>query len=382
MNKFFLGILWVIIFFSCSSSKKIIQSAESSISQLKLLGEYDFPQAVQLKGTTIGGLSGIDYDAKRNLYYINSDDPSSRGPSRFYTAKIKISEKGIDSVEIVDVAPLLNRQQQPFPDISKDRTHSADVEAIRYDSLRDELIWSSEGQRIVTPGKIPELQDPAIIIMDRKGHYKDSFELPENMHMSAEERGPRHNSVFEGLAFDENYRHVFVSMEEPIHEDGPRAGTGDSTAWIRILKFNRNLKKQVAQYAYQVDPIPYPANPPGAFKINGVSDIMYIGNDKFIVTERAYSTGRTQSDVRLYLADVKKAEDISSVGSLESLPGRRPVTKKLLLDMNSLNRYIDNIEGVTFGPVLPNGHRTLVLVSDDNFDKRQKTQFFLFEIIP
>jgi hypothetical protein len=194
------------------------------------------------------------------------------------------------------------------------------------------------------------LQDPTIIIMDRSGHYKDSFELPSNMHIQAEEKGPRHNSVFEGIAFDENYRHVYVSVEEPIYEDGPRAGTGDSTAWIRILKFNRNIKKQVAQYAYQVDPIPYPANPPGAFKINGVSDIMYIGDDKFIVTERAYSTGRIQSDVRLYIANAKNAEDISSVTSIESLPTKKPITKKLLLDMNSLNRYIDNIEGVTLGP--------------------------------
>jgi hypothetical protein len=138
----------------------------------------------------------------------------------------------------------------------------------------------------------------------------------------------------------------------------------------------------MAQYAYQVDAVPYPANPPGAFKINGVSDILYIGNDKFLVTERGYSTGRTESDIRLYIADAKYAEDISSITSLESLPVKRPITKKLLFDMNSLNRYIDNIEGVTFGPVLPNGHKTFVLVSDDNFDKRQQNQFFLFEIVP
>ena len=50
--------------------------------------------------------------------------------------------------------------------------------------------------------------------------------------------------------------------------------------------------------------------------------------------------------------------------------------------MESLNRDIYNIEGVCFGPVLPNGHQTLLFVADDNFSKDGKNQFLLFEIIP
>lgn len=50
--------------------------------------------------------------------------------------------------------------------------------------------------------------------------------------------------------------------------------------------------------------------------------------------------------------------------------------------MDSLGVYVDNVEGVTFGPVLPNGHRTLVLVADNNFQLLEKTQFFVFEIVP
>lgn len=309
-----------------------------------------------------------------------SDDPSTKGSARFYTAKIAINEKGIDSIQIIGVTALLNPQGIFFADITKDRFHSADVEAMRYDATRDELIWSSEGQRFIRDGK-QELQDPVIIIMNRNGHYKDSFALPENMHIQAEEKGPRHNGVFEGISFDENYSHVYVSVEEPIYEDGPRAGGGDSTAWIRILKYNRKLKHSVAQYAYQIDPIPYPANPPGAYKVNGVSDILLLASDKFIVVERGYSTGRIPSDIRVYLADAKDAEDISSA-SLQSNPVKNPITKKLLLDMNNLNRHIDNIEGVTFGPTLSNGHRSLIFVADDNFAKHQKSQFILFEVLP
>ncbi|MBL7745342.1 MAG: esterase-like activity of phytase family protein [Chitinophagaceae bacterium] len=376
-----LYLIGLLLLTGCSSSRRSVAGrAGSGIKEIRLLGEYILPGGRVFKETVVGGLSGIDYDAVRDQYYIICDDPSTKGPARFYTMKIPVSENGIDSVQVLEMTPLLGPGGKTYTDITKDRFHSADVEAMRYDARRDELIYSTEGQRYMRDGK-QELQDPQIVIMDRSGHYKDSFALPSNMRIQAAEKGPRHNSVFEGVGTDSDYSHVYVSVEEPIYEDGQRAAGGDTTAWIRILKFNRNLKQCVAQYAYKIDAVPYPADPPGAFKINGVSDIMCLGDERFIVIERGYSTGRLPSDIRVYLADARGAEDITSL-TLNSGHVRKPLAKKLLLDMNILGRFIDNIEGVTLGPVLPNGHKTLLFVSDDNFAAKQKTQFFLFEILP
>lgn len=58
------------------------------------------------------------------------------------------------------------------------------------------------------------------------------------------------------------------------------------------------------------------------------------------------------------------------------------MTKTLLLDLSSLGISLDNIEGASWGPVLPNGHRSLVLVSDNNFNPAQFTQFLAFELVP
>jgi hypothetical protein len=371
-------VLFIALLASCTSSRKI--SKQNNIGSLHFINEYDYPNSRQLEGTTIGGLSGIDYDPKTSQYYFICDDPSARGASRFYTAKINLNEKGIDTVNFTSVTILKNKNGVPYPDINKDRIHSADLEAMRYDPTRNEMIWSSEGQRRPVD---KQFQDPEIVIVSPEGQYRDSFELPINLHIQPAELGPRHNSVLEGLSFDENYSHIYVSVEEPLYEDGPRAGTGDSTAWVRFVKFDRTTRKQVAQYAYEIGAIPYPANPPGAFKVNGVSDILYIGNNQFIVIERAYSTGRAPSDVKVYLADATGAEDISANRSLKNQPAKHPIRKKLIIDLNkSLDRYIDNIEGVTFGPLLPNNHRTLLFVSDNNFDERQRNQFFLYEIIP
>lgn len=66
--------------------------------------------------------------------------------------------------------------------------------------------------------------------------------------------------------------------------------------------------------------------------------------------------------------------------SLQYSVPAHPANKKLLINMDDLGIYIDNIEGVTFGPDLPNGHKTLIFVSDNNFSKEQKTQFLLFEV--
>jgi hypothetical protein len=59
-----------------------------------------------------------------------------------------------------------------------------------------------------------------------------------------------------------------------------------------------------------------------------------------------------------------------------------PITKKLLLNMDDMPDFIDNVEGITLGPTLPNGHQSIILVVDNNFSPLEKTQFFLLEIIP
>jgi hypothetical protein len=381
-NYFFISLLSLFLIYSCSSSKKIRSKTSYGISSLRFIDEYIVPHDMQFNGTTVGGLSAIDYDRARNVYYMICDDPSAKSPARFYTANLLISDKGIDSVVFTDVTTILDPLGKPYPDITKDRIHSADLEAMRYDPLQDILIRTSEGQRIIKDKK-QELQDPGIVIMNRSGQYKDSFALPANMHIQAEEKGPRHNSVFEGLDFADDYRSLYISVEEALYEDALKAGTGDSTSWVRFLKFDMTSKQQVAQYAYEIGAIPYPANPVGAFKINGVSDILYLGNEKFIVIERAYSTGRIPTDIKVYLADAAGAEDISAISSLKMQPAKKTITKKLLLDMNKkLKQDVFNVEGVTFGPKLSTGNRSLIFVTDNNFNGKEKTQFFLFEVMP
>lgn len=375
--KNIVSFLFISFFFiSCTAQKTI---SLNSNSQLKFIGEYDIPYNQSFQNTTIGGLSGIDYDRKHHVYYLISDDRSAMNPARFYTAKIFFNEKGIDSVKFITVKFLLQPNGNVYPNSKQDAEHAPDPEAIRYNLKTNQLVWSSEGERITNKEKII-LEDPSVNVISTNGNYVDSLILPSNMHMHAVENGPRKNGVFEGLSFSEHYKKLFVSVEEPLYEDGARAGWKDSSAWIRIIKYDVKTKKPVAQYGYSIDPVAYPANPAGAFKINGVPDILAINNHQLLVMERSFSTGRKSCTIKVYLAELNSADDVSNLSSLKNF-AFHPLQKKLLLNMDSLGIYTDNIEGMTLGPKLSNGHPSLVFVADNNFSKDEITQFLLFEIL-
>ena len=54
--------------------------------------------------------------------------------------------------------------------------------------------------------------------------------------------------------------------------------------------------------------------------------------------------------------------------------------KRLLADFAHLClSRLNNTEGIAWGPTLHNGYRTLVFVSDDNFNPLQVTQFVACE---
>jgi hypothetical protein len=151
---------------------------------------------------------------------------------------------------------------------------------------------------------------------------------------------------------------------------------------LRFFRFDVETKKNTEQYAYKPEVIDYPANPLNAFKVNGISEILNIGNFKFIVIERAFSTGRDKVTVKLFLADARGATDVKDIPSLALNNSFVPMSKKLLLNMDDMPDFIDNIEGITLGPILPNGHQSIILVVDNNFSAIEKSQIFLLEIIP
>lgn len=375
MKRFALFLLILASFAACRSSR----TKGTSNLRLHFLSEYILPDSTVFRGTRVGGLSGIDYDSASDAYFLVSDDRSDYNAARFYTAKILIGGDHIGQVRFTGVDFLKQKSGALFPNKKQDSLHVPDPEAIRMNRSTGDLVWSNEGERIVrATDKI--LQDPSVTVMKKDGAFVREYDLPQNLRMSAEEKGPRRNGVFEGLAFSPDFQNLYVSVEEPLYEDGPRAGIGDSSAWVRILRYDANTLQPVAQYAYRLDPVVKRPTTPGGFVVNGVVDLLALDQHRLLVTERSFSTGFLGCNVRLYLVDLRDADDISQTPSLLTAPPKRFLRKTLLLNLDNLGREVYNIEGATFGPRLANGHRSLLLVSDDNFSGREKTQFLLFDL--
>jgi hypothetical protein len=94
-------------------------------------------------------------------------------------------------------------------------------------------------------------------------------------------------------------------------------------------------------------------------------DLVILPEGGLLALEREFVEGFGM-EVQLFHVSIDGATDVSG---MESLAGQTytPVRKTLLYDFARSGFVPDNLEGMTFGPELPDGDRTLVLVSDNNF---------------
>lgn len=375
MRKLLSGLFSLSIFISCSNLK--LAGEINTTPRLKFINSIEIPFNQEFKNTKIGGLSGIDYDRKNDLYYLICDERAQVNLSRFYTAKINFNNDQIKTIDFQASSTLKNEQGSVFGSWLTSPETSADPEDIRYNPKTNSLIWSSEGARIVTADKMV-LQNPSITFMDLKGDFENKLILPANLEMHKVEKGPRNNGTLEGLTFNKNYKTIYTSVEEPLYEDGNQA-TSSKGGVIRFYQFDVNTRKNTAQYGYKLDPIAHEPSPKGAFAVNGVAAIQFYKKNQLLVLERSYAVGTQACTIKLYLCDFSKATNIKNSTSLQN-QDYTLASKKLILNMDELGIFIDNIEGLTFGPKLANGNRSLIFVSDNNFSETQKTQLLLFEV--
>jgi hypothetical protein len=350
----------------------------------RFLGEQRLPWRMNFEESVVGGLSGIDYDPKEQRYYLISDDRSEKSPARFYTATIRLDESGLSGVELKSVVPLLRPHGRRYP--ARPAPDMVDPEAIRYDARSGTLLWTNEGERAVSlfdRFSEPLLVDPSLREARTDGSFMAEFRLPEMFRMTTAESGPRANLTFEGVSLSPDGASVWLSMEGPLLQDGPPVSR-TAGALVRMSHQTRSPLSSAAllgQYAYRTDPLPARPLIPGLIAELGVSEILALSNTRLLVLERSYVLGHGLG-VRLFEADIAGATDISNIASLRAAGATVvPMKKRLIFDFASLKLpHLDNIEGMTWGPTLANGKRTLVFVSDDNFSPMQTTQFLAFEL--
>jgi hypothetical protein len=179
MRKLLFLVFISFIFLSCSSIK---QTEEKAIPKLTLVSSFEIPFNQEFKNTLIGGLSGIDYNAEKQLYYFICDDRAVYNDARFYTAKIHLSPNAIDSIAFKSVVSFKNAVGEKYSNWEQTPASSIDPEDMRFNPKTNTLVWISEGARLVTPN-ITVLQDPTIQTADLNGNFVNDFHLPGNLRM-------------------------------------------------------------------------------------------------------------------------------------------------------------------------------------------------------
>jgi len=366
----------------CAAPLPVPAPGQPPRARLRLIGESHIAHRLQFQGSTVGGLSGMDYDPAAGLYYLISDDGSSINPARFYTARIALGMDSLGMPELQGVATLRQADGGAYPSALQGGP-VPDPEAIRWRAASNTLLWTSEGH--APTGTAPWLREAR-----PDGSFVRELALPAMFNFQAG-AGPRGNLTLEGLALAPDGRTAWIAMENALLQDGPVPTVQAPGGPCRFTEIDLSSGKALRQIAYVPDAIPRAPVPPTAFADNGAAEILMLDAERMLVLERAYMAGwgdGAGNSLRLYLIDTRQASDTLNLPAL--LPGAyRPAGKTLLADFSAFTgsgagprlKRLDNTEGMSWGPVLPNGRRSLMFISDDNFSARQVTQWLAFEFL-
>jgi hypothetical protein len=348
------------------------------VADVEFLGEVIVPTGATFGGTEIGGLSSISYDAGRGVYYALSDDQGNRptgDPVRYYTIAIDLADGTLDDgdVSFVDVTELFDNDDSPFA------PGGLDPEGFTL-GREGFFFMSSEGNIFANP-----IIDPFIRRYNHDGIVTANLPIPDKYMPNGVDWGVRFNLAFESLNPTPNGRQLVTAGEGALFQDGP-ASSFTNGSLARILIYDLRKRIPLNEYVYEVGPW---AEPSAIFGVNGIVEVLPIDDaGTMLIMERSFSVGGvlghgTGNVVVIKEVSTQGATDVLAIDALYdggSPIAFTPVSQRQIFAFDDLGVPIDNIEGMTFGPPLPDGRQTLVIVSDNNFAASQFTQFIVLAL--
>ena len=368
--------------------------------QVELLGVLEIPgHARDLSGLKepfaggvthdqLGGFSAIAYSAHEDVYYLLPD----RGPKeagvpyqcRFHKARLKVQpgQLPVLQFELVETCLLQTEQGEPLLGSAQLFDRRNPDRSVRFDP---------EGLRIGANGTIYVVDEygPHLWAFNAQGRLQRRFETPAHLKIShpAESKGEENrlnsqgrqgNKGFEGVALSAEESRVYALLQGPLLQDGAFAESGKKAGrYLRLLEFADD-SSATREFVYELEQAGH-----------GVSEIERFDETRLLVLERDSKTG-TQAEVkRLYLADLAPASNIAGTAQLsaDALPrGVHPLAKTLFLDLLDPRFQLKEeqipakVEGVAFGPDLPDGRRLLLICTDNDFSPAEPSLIYALAI--
>ena len=190
----------------------------------------------------------------------------------------------------------------------------------------------------------------------------------------------------EGLAISPDGTTLFGIMQNALIQDHAlTASLGRQSVYTRILKVDL-ATGDTQEYVYPLV---------AANRGQGVSEILAINDEEFLVLERD-NLSRLQSPPtnptrkQIWRISLDGATDVSDITlpATGALPdGVQPVSKDLFIDLLDADYGLfdtvpEKLEGLTWGPDLPDGRHLLYVISDNDLTPTLATRIFAFAIDP
>ena len=334
----------------------------------------------------LGYFSDIYYDPARKQWWGLSD----RGPgggvlpydTRVQRFEVDISALGaISNFRVVQTVKFM-QGTQPFNGLAPNPVsvlgRAFDPEGI--------VIHPKSGNFLVSDEYGPSLYE-----FDRTGQFIRAFTTPAGLvprngttsvanfaSDTGNTAGKRTNRGFEGLAISADGAFAYAMLQSATLNEG-----GGNGIYNRIVKFDVTTGNAVAQYAYAME---------RADQGQGISALVSLGNDKFLVLERnnrGIGPGATlaTADKVVFQIDLAGALDVSNV----ALPTSGVFTgavkkgaKVMDLAANTLpalgNKSPEKWEGLAVGPQLTNGNYVMLVGTDNDYSVTQNATGTQFDV--
>ncbi len=340
----------------------------------------------------VGFFSDLYYDPNRQQWWGLSDRGPGGGTISYeprvqrFTLDVNSVSGAISTFTIAETILFRDASNQPFnglaPSPSSTLGKALDPEGF--------VILPKSGNFLVSDEYGPSLYE-----FDRNGSFLRAFETPAGLlprngagdpnyaSDAGNTAGRRSNRGFEGLAVSPDGRYAYAVLQSALLDEG---GSGNGR-FSRIVKFDIDTGKAVAQYAYLLD---------RSGQGQGISALVALNDSQFLVLERnnrGLGIGATLAspDKLVYLIDLSTASDVSGVtipASGTTLPagvvGVNKVAKLIDLAANTLaaigNKVPEKWEGLSFGPRLADGSFLLVAGTDNDYSVTQNGSNQQFDV--
>jgi hypothetical protein len=329
-----------------------------------------------------GGFSAIEYSGAGNFYWLLSDRGPADGAASFQCRIQEIEltidrEKQLLQTRLCKTILLTDEQQKPFVGA---------LSALPSQGYHRQQAFDPEGLRRHPAGGfiISDEYGPTVEGYSAAGHRFQAWRLPEWMSLTRESKlsqatlGTMPNRGLEGLAITKDGRSLMAAMQGPLVQDSEVHEDKGFANYTRLIQLSVERLSVESQFVYPLD---HPSS--------GVSEILEFGENEYLVLERDGARRPEAGLKAIYQVNLADATNVSDQPQLPawSLPESiKPATKKLFINLLDPELHIsdehklEKPEGLTWGPMLADGRRLLIVCFDNDFDDETDSLFLAFAI--